>query len=336
MHLRRKWTSWIVRRFLCSVAAIGAQTGCVATDPAVCVESVHGDAADVDSVTGLHVGSGDVYQPGALRVISRDVRRCEFDAPVDLRVHAPDSPGEFAVVVFQHGFQARNAAYDEILRHVASHGFVVVAPQMYEPGIASLFGRPTAAEESIDAARVLDWIPGGLSAAAGVGIRPDRIGLAGHSRGGKVAWLVLKSDSTRALAVAGIDPVDGAGGPLGGQTRAVQGTFSFSMPVLVIGAGLGGACAPTGDNHEQFYAASQSPAWHVIAEQSGHADMLNEEVAAAASLLCPSGSNRRAMRALTAGLLTAFFRASLQGDSAAYAVLLDANAAPAAIRVESK
>ncbi len=151
-----------------------------------------------------------------------------------------------------------------------------------------------------------------------------------------MAWLVLVADPSRAQAVAGVDPVDGTGGPFGNQARVVQGPFAFSLPALVIGTGLGGSCAPAGDNHEQFYAASRSPAWHVVIPDAGHADMLDEATAISASSVCPGGPDRAAVRRLTAGLLVAFFRGSLQGDASAYTCLTDTVAAPMTIAVESK
>jgi chlorophyllase len=252
-----------------------------------------------------------------------------------MRIHFPNVPGAYAVVMFQHGFLSLNSAYDEILRHLASHGFVVVAPQMYAPGLEVLFGDPSAAQEAERAARVIDWLPGRLSGITGVQADTTRLGLCGHSRGGKVIWSVLSNDPQKAMAVAGVDPVDGVGGPLGTETRIVDGAFGFDFPTLVIGTALGGSCAPDGDNHEQFYAASAAPAWHVIALEHGHADMLDDDVADQGGAVCPSGDGREAMRRLTAGLLVAFFRGSLQDDDAGFGYLTDTAAAPASITVEN-
>lgn len=285
-----------------------------------------------------YVGTNDPYQRGPLAVRTVHVARCEQGAPAPLVIFTPEQAGTYALVVFQHGFMARNVWYAEILAHLASHGFVVVAPQMYEPGLGALLGNPTAAQEARAAADLLAWLPGRIDGFAGVRIRADRLGLAGHSRGGKVAWLVLAEDPARARAVAGVDPVDGAGGPLNNQPRVIQGPFNFNFPTLVLGAGLGGNCAPAGDNHVQFYEASASPAWHVVALDAGHADMLDEIAASAAanSNFCQSGPDRAGMRRLTGGLLTTFFRASLQDDPTAFAVLTDTAAAPIPITVESK
>jgi chlorophyllase len=314
---------------------LAVTTGCV--QPPGCPKSQDLGATDLPTTSGsVYVGTGDPYASGPLIVRSTNLAACEQGNLVPLLIFAPESPGRYPVVVFQHGFLTRNESYSEVLGHLAGHGFVVVAPQMYEPGLAALLGQPTAAEEAPIAAQVLNWLTAGLAATLGYIPATSRLGLAGHSRGGKVAWLMLVADPARAQAVAGIDPVDGTGGPFGNQARVVQGPFTFSLPALVIGTGLGGSCAPAGDNHEQFYAASRSPAWHVVIPNAGHADMLDEAAAIAASSVCPGGPNPAAVRRLTAGLLVAFFRGSLQGDASADAYLTDAAAAPLPIEVETK
>jgi len=233
---------------------------------------------------------------------------------------------------------ACNAAYSEILRHLAGHGFVVVAPQMYEPGISPLFGHPTSAMEADWAAVLLDWLPDNLDVITGVHACTDRLGLAGHSRGGKAAWLVLSADPSRAQAVAGVDPVDGNGSVFGPLNRLLVGEFAFPFPTLIIGAGHGGACAPEGDNHVQFYAASAPPAWHVVIPDSGHVDMLDQNVVNLVSVtrVCKVGTNPAGVRQLTGGLLTAFFRGCLQGDANALVYLTDTSAMPLEAIVETK
>jgi len=311
-------------------------SGCGGHGPCVEQQTATQSGAQQTLQTAPYRGTGDPYEPGPLTVRTVAIDRCQNGAPVPLLIHTPAQAGTYAVVVFQHGFMSRNTMYGEVLSHLASHGFVLVVPQMYEPGLGPLLGHPTAAEESSWVTQVIEWVHVHLAENTGVDVRTDLLGLAGHSRGGKVAWLVLTADPTKAKAVAGIDPVDGTGGPLGNQARVVQGRFPFAIPSLVIGTGLGGACAPAGDNHIQFYTACQSPAWHVVAPEYGHGDMLDEEWAAASAMVCASGADPAKMRRLTAGLLVAFFRGSLQGDEQAYRFLTDASNAPSPIEIEAK
>ncbi len=64
--------------------------------------------------------------------------------------------------------------------------------------------------------------------------------------------------------------------------------------------------------------------------------MLDEGETDLAAAVCPAGDNRPGARTLPAGLLTAFFRATLQGDESAFAILTDTARAPIEIAVESK
>lgn len=281
-------------------------------------------------------GSGSPYERGAFSTRLVALARCDHAAPMPARIFVPDHAGTFAVVVLIHGFNLPNICYGEIADHLASHGFVVVLPQIYEPGLVPLTGNPTAIEEARRVARLLAWLRAHLGEAAGVKARTDLLGLSGHSRGGKVAWMVLLEDPAAAAAIAGIDPVDGTGGPLGEQPRVIQGSFGLQIPSLVIGTGLAGSCAPAGDNHVQFYAASAPPAWHIVALDQGHDDMMDEGCAILGSLVCATGPDRPGMRRLTAGLLVAFFRATLQGDADALAWLTDVAAAPVAVSVEAR
>lgn len=293
----------------------------------------------------LFVSRTDPYLAGSLDVRTIDVTAGQAGAPVSMQIHTPTEPGAYAVIVFQHGFLLANSFYSQILRHLASHGFVVVAPQMYDPACMP-FGTPSTTLETYLAAQVLNWLPKNLSRQTGVTARADLLGLAGHSRGGKVAWRLLKQSDTRILAIAGIDPVDGNGGLLGSETRVIDGPFEFSRPSLVIGTDFGSvvpgpfafACAPKGDNHEQFYTASSGPAWHIVALEHGHLDMLDEHPPGCgwACGACLRGRNKAGMRQLTGGLLAAFFRASLLGDTGLYGHMVNTRAVPIPIKVARK
>lgn len=282
------------------------------------------------AAASVYVSDGDSFRPGSLSVRTCDVEPSEFQAPARLRLHAPEPAGAYPVVMFQHGFMVRNAAYDEILQHLASHGFVVIAPQMYEPGLSALMGRPTGTEEAQLAGEILRWLPGNLDRAIGYTARTDRVGVAGHSRGGTVAWSLASAHPSVIGALAGVDPV-GRGGP-----RVKSSTLPVGIPSMILGAGRGGGCAPEGRNHVQFYEASPSPAWHIVALDHGHGDMLDDREAALAAWFCASGPDRAGMRRLTAGLLTALFRGALQENPDAWLDLSRTEAFPVAASVESK
>lgn len=315
---------------LCLAACIASDPPCAATDSSA-------DQANVTACDGLYAGSGSPYETGALRVRTIQIAKCEGGAPRGMVVYTPERPGSYAVVVYQHGLTVSNTASSGVLLHLASHGFVVVAPAMYESATPALLGVLTEVQEARQARMVVDWL-GRLDEFTGVHACTARLGLAGHSRGGKIVWLELVTDPSFATAVAGVDPTDGTGYPLGGQPRVINGPFGFSLSTLIIGTGTGGPCAPEGDNHLRFYEASGSAAWYIYLVHGGHADMLDEDSPDFARIksYCGGGDNPTGTRLATAGLLAAFFRGTLQGDATALAYLTDIAAAPVEIVVETK
>jgi hypothetical protein len=50
--------------------------------------------------------------------------------PTRLFVASPTVAGRYPVLLFKHGFLLANCAYSSILRHVASYGYIAVAPQV--------------------------------------------------------------------------------------------------------------------------------------------------------------------------------------------------------------
>ena len=289
-----------------------------------------------DQTGAGYISQAPPYGQGELSVSKYEIAAGDDGAPVDMILFAPSEPGVYPLVIFQHGFMMANSYYSTILSHIASHGFVVAAPQMYPPG-GLPFGKPSTPEEVAVARQVLDWLSGVVDSLSGVTADTTALALAGHSRGGKVIWSLLKDDPTVAVAVAGVDPVDGKGGPLGGEQKVIQGPFGLNIPSLIIGTGYGPQssgvfsqpCAPEGDNHEDFYVASSSPAWHVVATEQGHNDMLDAEVPGCGMICtaCVQGDDKQGMRTFTAGQLTAFFILTLQGGDPGV-VLNDPSVAP--------
>ena len=275
-------------------------------------------APDMDP--GVYMAAGDPYAPGTLSVVTSDVTAGN-GSPVDFIVLAPDQAGTYPLVVFQHGFVLQNSYYTTMLEHVASHGFVVVVPQMYDSGV---FGAPSTEEEAATAREFYDWLPGSIGdlVDAGVVVDTSLMGLAGHSRGAKVLYTVIENGFNGAVAAAGVDPVDGGGG-FGTATRVTDGGLDTTTPNLIIGAELGSelvfgmACAPEGDNHQAFYDAAPSPTWWTLGEGYGHLDMLNDSLpdCGLTCSACVEGPDDGLFRQFTAGQLAAFFRQELQGDT---------------------
>jgi len=280
------------------------------------------------------VPRGSPWTPGPLEVQVRDLVEGELEAPRPLRLYAPAAGGTYAVVQFQHGFTADVRTYDVLLSHVASHGVVVVAPQMY-PADGIPLGKPWAAWEAEDAEAVAAWSARHAAAVMGSASTGVPLGLVGHSRGGKVAWLVARGGRVPLSGLVGVDPVDGRGSALlAAQAEALPGPVEGLPRSLVIGMELGGSCAPEGDNYAHFFARTSVPTRLAVVAGHGHGDMLDPEVGTGG--LCLEGPEKDKARTTVAGLVTAQLRAWMYGDDTLDAPLGAAAGAPLEVAIDAR
>jgi dienelactone hydrolase len=101
----------------------------------------------------------------------------------------PRSGRDLPVVAFGHGWLQPPLRYHGLLRHLASHGIVVVAPATHVGVLGShrLFAADLLA--ALDTCVKLRLGDGQVQ------VSPDRMGLAGHSFGGGAAVLAAATDS---------------------------------------------------------------------------------------------------------------------------------------------
>lgn len=259
--------------------------------------------------------------------------------PKPLLIALPRAHGLYPLVLVFHGFLLRSNHYSQLLQHIASHGFVAIAPQMYD------FAGADASQEIADAAAIIDWLPDGLAQFFPDDlshVRPDfdKLALIGHSRGAKVAFglaLGLSKTSLKLSCIAGLDPVDGK--DVGQQTtppilKFSEHSFDLKLPILIVGSGLGSQkrnalfppCAPEGVNHRAFFFDSSAPAFYFVASEHGHMDFLDDRTLGFRGKLsyctCRNGPSRAPMRSFAAGILIAFFRAAMFSESATLQDLL--------------
>ena len=281
-----------------------------------------------------YVSPGNFYGQGELSVNVINIP--DTTAPVELDVYTPSVSDTYPVVIFQHGFGGSIKAYETISAQVASHGFVVILPQMYGPGFQDA---PIAEEEAVLGLQIISWVEENINSHIPVIADTSLLGLTGHSRGGQVAYRMALQIPQKVKALAGVDPVDALG--FAGQTPIITGPLNFDIPTYILGTGLGPivveggpievACAPEEVGPIHFYCASPNPTWLVISTTHGHADMIDEEDF---SEFCPGGPNRDGMRTLTGGTLAAFFSGILQENEGALSVLSSPESAPVPVTVE--
>ncbi|KAI5441614.1 chlorophyllase-1 [Lathyrus oleraceus] len=290
----------------------------------------------------------DVFQAGNISWKQFNVNT----SPKPLLVFAPTVEGTYPVILFCHGYAISNSYYSKLLGHITSHGFIVVAPQLFTLNMPML-----GVCEVKFAGKVANWIAKGLQPKINENIQQnvkaklDTLVLAGHSKGGKTVFaLALDNAKTnpKFSALIGIDPVAGPSKCkitrslphiLTGQAQS----FNLNIPVMVIGTGLGPepsncspkACAPEGVNHEEFFKESKPPCAHFVAKDYGHMDMLDEETQGLRGRLlkcmCKNGIGPKDLMIRTVGgLVVAFLKDFLYNQKNDFqAILDDPNLAPA-------
>jgi len=307
-------------------------------DASLCVE----ETSDDDTATTQCDKS--IFAQGTVPISKITINEGDGGAPKAMIIYAPNDQETRPVVFLFHGFLCSSTWFENILFHLATYGFIAVAPQMYKADGLPI-GKPTAAEEATSGIAVVQWAETALDAA--VPGTPDftKVGFAGHSRGGKVIWLMIQQIPQYFSAIAGIDPVDGTGGPFGGESEALPGPINYTAPSLVLGTGLGptgtSACAPADDGYAHFYANIPAPAWQIVANDFGHMEMIDTDDVSTCGTTCSlcsksDGLHREEFQQTVRGTLTAFFKNALLDDNSFMPCLTEAAAMPVAVTMQNK
>ncbi|CAA2963129.1 chlorophyllase-1-like isoform X1 [Olea europaea subsp. europaea] len=274
----------------------------------------------------LATSISSVFDQGSVKVKSFTINTSDLSSPpTQLFIVAPVEENTYPVLLFCHGFCIGNTWYSQLLKHISSHGYIVVAPQFYHCMLIS----PT--KETEIAAKVTDWLSTGLSQVLEEKVKPDltKLALSGHSRGGKVAFALALGHAPTSLkfsAILGIDPVDGLSPSNRPQPKIltyVPRSLNLEIPIGIIGTGLGDQWkgiippfAPDGVNHAEFFKESKPPCCYFLAKEYGHCDMLDESKAYLASWVCKSGKgSKEDMRRAVGGIVVAFLNDYLGGES---------------------
>jgi len=223
------------------------------------------------------------------------------------------------LVIFKHGFQLATSNYATSLERLASHGFVVVGVD----SSGGLFEDQAVAQERERSGVVaaIDWAT--TSAPFASSVDDERIGVGGHSRGGKISVMVAASDP-RVDAVLLLDPVNGCGMSLGGGGSpcpdVTQPPYAgaLRMPVGVMGQTNDAACAPTAQNYQTIFDAIAMSPWAVEWTFTGADHMgFTDDGGGFPGRFCTDGPGDDAMiRAQWRAMMVAFFRRHLTADTA--------------------
>lgn len=205
---------------------------------------------------------GGMAEPGLKRVDSTRVKVLYQGKSLEVALYKPVRPRiQMPAVVFLPGRMATDDQYESYARALASRGFVVAVRSWY-----SLFRSDL--ELAHDAKVIADWL------VQIQGVDAQKIGIAGHSMGGKDAVLAAAKYGGFASVVA-IDPDDN------GNVSVVNGLLaSLQAPLLLIGAEVGWrasrVCAPLATNYQRFFEQAPAGTIELTLLDADHVQMLDE------------------------------------------------------------
>jgi predicted dienelactone hydrolase len=182
---------------------------------------------------------------------------------------APLSSGSFPLVIFSHGFGGIRFQSFFLTEFLATHGFVVAAPDHPTNTLADFarFGddavtAQSAVDRPLDVLFVRDALLRGIDGLA-IGIDPARIAVSGHSFG---AWTAIES-ARRATDLRVVVPL--APGFRAPSTPAVS--VELARPLLLFG-GSEDRTTPFDTDQRPAYEAAVSPKALVRVLGAGHMD----------------------------------------------------------------
>lgn len=258
---------------------------------------------------------GDLAGPGQQRVESARIEVPTQGENLEIVLYKPDHPQTpQPAIVFLPGRMATDDQYASYAHALASRGFVVAVRSWY-----SLFR--TDLELASDAKAIADW----LVQTQRVDAR--KIGIAGHSMGGKDAVLAAAKYGGFASVVA-IDPDDN------GNVSVVRDLLArLKAPLLLIGAEVAwrasSVCAPLATNYRRFFERAPAGTVELTLRDADHVQMLDEPDRFGYGICRCGTADSRQVRITARRATVGFFLQHLQGGPA----LLKPTPGQATIRV---
>lgn len=196
-----------------------------------------------------------------------------FGQPHDAVEELPPAPGSFPLVAFSHGNSGLRRQSTFLTTHLASHGFVVVAPDHVGNTFPEMLNLDEEARKEVHRF-IRARRPGDLRAAidAALAATPrvpevdaSRIGALGHSFGG---WTVFKLPAVdpRVRAVCGLAP---ASEPFVGRRAFDEGELPLRVPSLIV-AGADDCLVDVDTSVRRLHERLAHPRRLVVAESADH------------------------------------------------------------------
>ena len=258
------------------------------------------------ALDAVNIPSGDLSGLGSQQVISTRMTINHHGEELSIALYKPvDVTLKSPAIVFLPGLMARDDQYESYARALASRGFVVAVRGWY-----SFF--TTDLELAHDATVLADWL------ITTQGVDPKKIGIAGHSMGGKDAMLAASRYGIFASVVA-IDPDDN------GKLSVAHGGLISLMraPLLLIGAEVAwqasSVCAPKEYNYQRFFEQSSPGTIELTLKDADHVQMLDEPDRFGYSICRCGTADTRQVRIIARRATVGFFIQHLMGGPAVVA-----------------
>ncbi len=217
------------------------------------------------------------------------------NAPLD------PSAAPYPAISFGHGFLQAVSSYASTLNHLASWGFIVIAPAS-ESGLFpshSLF-----ADDLRDCLTWLTWENLNPSSFLFLGVDVNQFGVSGHSMGGGASLLAAERDD-RILAISNLAAAET-------NPSAIAASALITRPVQLI-AGSQDDITPPANHQLPMYAAANPPRQLPMIVGGWHCGFQDSSF----PIGCDNGSLPRAQQlALTRRLLTTWFLLYLRAEEA--------------------
>jgi predicted dienelactone hydrolase len=260
--------------------------------------------AGADANATASSGPGNYGSDGSVPFSTQSVPVTNGSHSFSIDLYTPTSPGAHPFVSLSPGLMQPAIAYAPFAKRLASHGIAVAVRD--DPGVLT-----QTPDVVTDIAYVVTTA---APAALGASFDATRVGLAGHSRGGKASLLAAENElAGKTVAWFGLDPVDAS--TLAGGKFAVDGVGKLTIPTAYFGASVSSSCSPAAANFDVLFKAGASPKVEITGIGVGHTQLEDQSHCGECSICTPAGTADPAV-ALEAATryMAAFFGRELLGD----------------------
>lgn len=180
-----------------------------------------------------------------------------YHPAINSGINQPLAPGSFPSIAFGHGFNIGYLEYENLCTHLASHGYIVISPDVQN---GFNVDHQEFARELVACISFLQT-EGATPSSDFYNVVSSKTGVYGHSMGGGASFLVPSElptiDAICGLAAAETTP------------SAIAALSSYSSPFMVI-SGSEDNTAPPASNQELMYDEPTGPKIHVSIVGGAH------------------------------------------------------------------